>query len=243
MYTEFIKNEFKKWLRDPLMKFMLFYPIVFGVIGRYVLPAIEDYNDYFIIDAYKDLIVVILALLIPLIYGALTGFSILDDRDDDSLVSIKVTPLSIHQFLSFRFGMVTVLSFLSTSFVMWFSDIGVNDMGIGNILLISLLASLSAMMTGMLINAFASNKIEGFAVMKGTGVILVFPIVSLFFKDSKEMIFSFAPGYWPAKAISSLIKGDDALYLNYTVYMFVGFVYIIFLNWIVYKLFLRRIKQ
>lgn len=237
MYGSFIKSEFKKWIRDPLMSFMIFYPILFGIIGRFLLPWIADASG-FKIDMYADLIVVILTLMTPQIYGALTGFSILDDRDDNILTSIKVTPLGIHQFLSFRLIIVIVLTFTACVYVMWFSDIG--DIPFKNILAISFLASLSAPMTGLFINSLSQNKIEGFAIMKGTGVLLVFPIIALFFIDKKELFFSFAPGFWPAKAISSLIRGEGILFMSYNQYYFIGLIYVIILNIISYKVFLRK---
>lgn len=239
MYGSFIKSEFKKWKRDPLMGFMIFYPVIFGVIGRYFLPYIAKNSDFHI-KLYADLIVVILTLMTPQIYGGLIAFSILDDRDDHIFTSIRVTPLSIHQFLSFRLVIVTILSFLACVYVMWFSAIG--EFSMKNILSISLLASLAAPMTGLFINVLSNNKIEGFAVMKGTGIILVFPIIALFFIDKKELLFSFAPGFWPAKAISSLIRGNGILLLTYHQYYFIGFVYILLLNVMVYRIFLRKIK-
>lgn len=221
------------------MGFMLFYPILFGIIGRYFLPWIAE-SSGFSIEIYADLIVVILTLMAPQIYGALTGFSILDDRDDHILTSIKVTPLSIHQFLSFRLSIVIILSFVACTYVMWFSGIG--DLPIKNILAIAFLASLASPMTGLFINALAQNKIEGFAVMKGTGTLLIFPIIALFFMDKKELFFSFAPGFWPAKTISSLIRGEEFMFLTYNQYYFIGLAYIILMNILVYQVFLQRTK-
>lgn len=239
MYGSFIKSEFKKWKRDPLMGFMIFYPVIFGVIGRYLLPFIAENSDFHI-KLYADLIVVILTLMTPQIYGGLIAFSILEDRDDHIFTSIRVTPLSIHQFLSFRLIIVTILSFLACVYVMWFSAIG--DFSMKNIVSISILSSLAAPMIGLLINVLSNNKIEGFAVMKGTGIILIFPIIALFFIDKKEFLFSFAPGFWPAKAISSLIRGKGLLFLTYYQYYFIGFVYILLLNVMVYRIFLRKAK-
>ncbi len=239
MYQSFLSSELKKWLRDPMMKFMLFYPILFGIIGRYVLPLIADASG-FKMEHYADLIVVILTLFTPQIYGALVGFSILDDRDDHILSAIKVTPLSIHQFLSFRLFTVYLLSFIAAIYVIWFSDIG--DLSFGSIVAIALLASLGAPMTGLFINALSQNKIEGFAVMKGSGTILVLPIIALFFFDKKELFFSFAPGFWPAKAISSLVRGEGLLFLTFNQYYFIGLVYMILLNILIYRIFLQKAK-
>ncbi len=239
MYMTFLSSEIKKWSRDTMMKFLVIYPLIFGLIGRYLLPKIAETSG-FSIDAFADVIVVILTLITPQMFGALIGFSILDDRDDKIFSSIKVTPLSINQFLSFRLVMVFVLSFASTIFVMWFSDIG--DLPFGNIVAISFLASLSAPMTGLFINALSHNKIEGFAVMKGTGIIIIFPIIALFFLDMKEFIFSFAPGFWPAKAISTLIRGEGLFNFSYNQYYFIGLAYIILLNILVYRFFKYRTK-
>lgn len=239
MYGSFLTSELKKWLRDPMMSFMIFYPILFGIIGRFLLPWIAE-SSGFNIDLYADLLLVSLTLITPQMYGAIMGFSLLDDRDDNILTSIRVTPLSIHQFLSFRMITVTVLSWVACIFVMWFSDIGY--IPIANIITISFLASLAAPMTGLFINSFAHNKIEGFAIMKGSGVIIVFPIIALFFIDKKEFFFAFAPGFWPAKAISSLIRGEGFLQLSYSQYYFIGLIYVIILNIVFYKIFLRTIK-
>jgi len=123
MYSNFIKSEFKKWSRDPMMAFMLIYPLIFAFLGRYLLPWItEKYGFNF--QHFTDLILVILVLFIPIVYGALIGFSLLEDRDDNVLINIRITPLSIHQFISFRLVGVYILCVISSIFVLWFSKVG-----------------------------------------------------------------------------------------------------------------------
>lgn len=219
-----------------MMGFMLVYPIIFGLLGRYFLPWVTDKYGFNFVP-FNDLILVILVLFVPIAYGALIGFSILEDRDDNVLTNIKVTPLSIHQFLSFRLIAVYLLCVLATIFVMWFSKVG--DISMKDIVLISLLASLEAPISGLLINSFAKNKIEGFAVMKIGGSIVVFPIVALFFNGARELFFSFAPGFWSAKVISNIIRGGG-LYLSYNQYYFIGLVYMIILNILAYRLFMKK---
>ncbi|MBO8170257.1 MAG: ABC transporter permease [Bacillaceae bacterium] len=239
MYARYMYSELKKWRRDSLMGFMLIYPILFGVIGRYVVPWVEEMSG-FPMDTIADYILVVLVLLTPQVYGALIGFSILNDRDDHVLTSVRVTPLSIHQFLLFKLVLVFVLSFVACLYVMWFSDIG--GFRAGEMAAISFLASLAAPMTGLMINALAQNKIEGFAVMKGIGILIIFPFIALFFVDAKELLFAFAPGFWPAKAISSIIRGEDLLLLSYGQYVWIGLVYVALLNVLTYRFFVERIK-
>ncbi len=222
-----------------MIGFMLIYPFIFGIIGRFFLPWLGDRSGLNL-DLYADLILVILILIIPITFGAILAFSILEDRDDNIFTSIRVTPLSIKEFLSFRFITVFILTYFTVVFVMWFSNIG--DFPIKNIWAIGLLASLEAPMYGLLINAFSTNKIEGFAVMKGMSIFILFPIIALFFIDKKELFFSFAPGFWAAKSISSVIRGEGILYLSYRQYYFIGLLYLILLNLISYKIFTKRVE-
>ncbi len=238
MYMSFIKAELKKWARDSMMFFMLLYPLIFAFLGRFLLPWLTE-KYAFNFEPFTDLILVILVLFIPISYGALIAFSLLEDRDDNVFTNIRVTPLSIHYFMGFRLVGVYIICVIATIFVIWFSKVG--NIPMKNIISISLLASLEAPISGLLINALARNKIEGFAVMKAGGSIIVFPIVALFFNGAKELFFSFAPGFWSAKVISSLVRGGG-LYLTYKQYYFIGLIYMIILNILAYGLFLKRTK-
>lgn len=237
MYTSFLRSELKKWTRDSMMGFMLVYPIIFALLGRYFLPWLgKKYGFDFTL--YVDLILTILVLFIPISYGALIGFSILDDRDGNILTNIRVTPLSVHKFLSFRLMGIYFLSVLSTILVIWFSDIA--DISPKNIIFLALLASLEAPISGLLINSLAKNKVEGFAIMKLGSSIILFPVIALFINNVRELFFAFAPGFWTAKSISSIVKGGN-LYLSFNQYYFLGLIYMIVLNIIVYKLFMARV--
>ncbi len=239
MYKIFLASELKNWVRDPMTRFMLIYPLLFGLFGRYLLPEIAEMSGFFL-EAFADFVLAVLAMFIPQIYGALLGFSLLDDRDDNIMPSIRVSPLSLHQFFSFKVAMTLVLSFIAAVFVLWFVDIG--GLSWGNILLVSFLASLGTPINAFLINAFSRNKIEGFAVMKGIGTLIVFPIIALFFTDAREFFFAFVPAFWPVKAISVLIRGSEVLPLNFTSYFTLGLIYVLILNVLVYRFFLQKVR-
>ncbi len=237
MYMTFLLGEARKMMRDPMLRFMIGYPIVFGIIGRYVIPWAAEIGALDL-RTQGDFPLVFLLLMTPHVFGAVIGFSILDDRDDGVLISIGVTPLGVHRFLSFRLILLFTMSVVSCLYVLWFSNLGI--LGAGDILGLSLLASLAAPMSGLLINAVATNKIEGFAVMKGTGIILIFPIAGMFFADAKELLFGFAPGFWPAKVVSTVVRGSDAMFLGYWQYYGIGLAYVVLLNVLAYRSALRR---
>ena len=227
-------------MRDPIVRFMIAYPIAFGMIGRYVIPWAGEIGAMDL-HTQGDFPLAFLLLITPHVFGAVIGFSILDDRDDGVLTSVAVTPLGIHRFLSFRLILLFIMSVVSTLYVLLFSNLGI--LGTGDIIGLSLLASLAAPVSGLLINAVATNKIEGFAVMKGTGIILIFPIAGMFFDDAKELLFGFAPGFWPAKVVSTVVRGGDAMFLGYWHYYAIGLAYVVLLNALVYRIALRRMGR
>ena len=239
MMTTFVGSELKKWSRDTLTAFMTIYPIIFGVVGRYVLPWADE-NSGFSLDLFGDFALAALVLLTPMIYGAVMGFSILDDRDDGVMTAIRVTPMTISKFLSVRIAMVMAFTFGATLFVILFS--GFSPLSLSKTLLIAGVNTLVAPIAGFLINAFATNKIEGFAIMKGTGMVVAFPVISLIFTDWREFIFAFVPGFWPAKAISAVYRGEGMLNLSFGGYLIIGLVYAAVLNIALYQLFLKRTR-
>lgn len=135
--------------------------------------------------------------------------------------------------------MLFLISWLATIFVIVFSNLV--DLAVIDLIIISFLAALTGPIVGLLINGLASNKIEGFAVMKGLGVLIFIPVLALFFYGQKELFFAVAPGFWPAKAISSLIRGEGILFLSYTQYILLGLVYLAILNGLTYKLIKRKL--
>ena len=241
MNVQFFTSEWKKWIRDPMMVFMLFYPLLFGALGRWGLPWLAEESGFFL-DPFLPLIMAILAIIAPHIYGSIAGFSILDDRDDNIFQSVQVSPLSISGFLAFRLVLVTIMSFGTSIFVLVFSNL--SGLPWSLILWVSFLASLIAPMCALAINALASNKVEGFVVLKGLlGLALVLPGFGLFFHDAKELFFGLAPGFWPAKMISGHLQGSASLFLAQGLYFWIGLVYIGILSIGCTLWFRRRVLQ
>lgn len=238
-YLSYAGYELKKWLRDSLTAFVLTYPVLLGLAGRYLVPFAEKQAG-FNLAPYYHVVLVFLGLMTAKIMGAVAAFSILDDRDDNILLSVKVAPLSLAYFIGLKLFMVYIASFFGTAFVLWFSNLV--ELSAGVIFGISFLAAIAGPITALLINVIASNKVEGFAGLKGMGILIVFPVVSLFFFDAKEFIFAFEPGFWPAKALSTAILGREAYQLGYNAYYFIGLVYAVTVLVVVYRAFQKKVQ-
>jgi fluoroquinolone transport system permease protein len=223
MLNTLLKHEFKNLLRERMTLLMMLYPLVIGIIGRILL-------DRGVIGGEG---VGIAAMLFTLFggfaYGAMAGFSLLDDRDDQVLESIQISPISVHWYIWFKICVAFVLAIIAGFFIIWFS--GALALGSGDTLLLATLSALQVPIIAFLINAFAKNKVEGFVAMKGSGFIIIFPVAAYFFLDWKEWLFSFAPAHWLAKAVQYLFlqpgieAGIVEMNLNFYQYLGIGFAY------------------
>jgi fluoroquinolone transport system permease protein len=173
------------------------------------------------------------------IFGALTAFTLLDDKDDDVLLSLKVTPISVKVYvlvklmISFIFGFIaTLVITLATNFLpgssFWI------------ILLISFLGALQAPGVALIVNSFSSNKVEGFVIMKMSALILVFPVLAFFVQSWQEVFLVFAPGFWSARMIQ--IELLPTIDVNFTlmVYFIFGVIYNIIFVTLFMKLYSRK---
>ena len=72
---DYFKFELKKWFRDSFTSFILVYPLLMGVTGRYLVPLIEKQmgSD---LSAIYPIILVGLSMISAKIAGAVVGFSI-----------------------------------------------------------------------------------------------------------------------------------------------------------------------
>lgn len=239
-YLTYAGYEIRKWLRDPFARFIITYPLVLGAIVRFAIPFAEKQAGRSFASIYH-VILASLVLVIPRISGAIVAFSILDDRDDNVLFAVKVAPLTFDFFIGLKMFVVFVFSFLGVMFSVWFANLA--SVSLPVLIEISFLSAFGAPLIALLINCFASNKVEGFAGIKGFNGLVVVPIVSLFFFDKKEFLFAFEPGFWPGKAFSVALINQDTFQLGYSQYYLIGLVYAVVLNAFVYQVFKKRIEN
>ncbi|MEZ4560235.1 MAG: hypothetical protein R2854_27975 [Caldilineaceae bacterium] len=90
--------------RDSLLKFLIFYPWLLGLAMRFLIPWIAtSLAGTFDLTPYYPLLTGFFGILItPLLAGFVTGFLLLDERDDHTLTALQVTPLSMNRYLTYR---------------------------------------------------------------------------------------------------------------------------------------------
>ena len=234
MFKHLIFGQTKRIIRDKMYLFFMFFPLFIIAISLWLVPYLQTELG----DLAANIVSLVLILMTPFMFGALTAFTLLDDRDDHVFDSLKITPLKVTTYINIKLIIAYIFGVISSLLVLFLNTH--LEMSVLDKILISLLSSMSAPTIALLVNAFSSNKVEGFVIMKSAGLIILLPIAAMFVFNWTELFLGIIPGFWPARMISmSLLPTDFFMpqYLYFTFGILVNAIYIIFF----YRLFKKGI--
>jgi fluoroquinolone transport system permease protein len=232
--------DIKSIRRDSMMRWMIFIPVVAAIALRLGAPVLAAFVlDRFAFDVtpFYPLLMSFIAVAMPMMYGAIIGFLVLDQRDDNTITALQVTPLTLSGYLSYRVAMPTVLGVLVTMFVVPVS--GLVQINAFSLLFAALAGALFAPLSALFLAAFAENKVQGFALMKGGGVIFMPVILAYFVAEPWQMVFGLIPVYWPVKLFWVLEAGQPFAWF----YLLAAIVYQGGLIWLLLKRFNRKMTR
>lgn len=209
--------------RDSLVSWMIYIPIFLALLLRWGVPPLttrlmEQYN-FDLTEYYPLLLAYFFIGMCPMIFGALIGFILLDEKDDHTLTALQVTPLSLNSYILYRVT-VPILLTIGLMFVL-FPLANLTPFDLRVILLSAIAAAPMAPMLALLFGSVAQNKVQGFALMKLTGFIFIAPVVAYFAPAGWELAFGIVPTYWPMKVYWLLYEGATNVWL----YVIVAVVY------------------
>ncbi|HRX45624.1 MAG TPA: hypothetical protein P5091_06240, partial [Acholeplasmataceae bacterium] len=154
-------------------------------------------------------------------------------------LSLKITPINVNHYVWIKLGISYILGILSTLLIIITSGF-IEIVDPFNLIFILVLAPLHGPIIALLVNAFASNKVEGFVIMKASGLILLAPVAALFLTDWKELFLSVLPGFWPARLISIELIPMDYFISSTFLYFILG---LIVNGFVIYLLYLKYRKR
>lgn len=205
--------------RDDLMALMLGLPVLLALVLRWGLPSLtarllERYG--FDLSPYTPVVLAFFFVeMCPLIFAFLTAFLLLDERDDQTLTALQVTPLTMTTYLAYRIFLPILFSVLVMFLVFPLSNLV--DISMRDLLLTGMAAAPTAPMIALLIASTAKNKVQGFALMKVTGQLLLVPVISFFVGPGWELLFGILPTYWPMKVYWMLQAGEPGVWPYFVV--------------------------
>ena len=194
---------------DAMLPWLIAYPLFIALLGRWGIPALASNLQaqyQFDLTAYYLLITSFLLLMMPAVVGVVIGFLLLDQRDDHTLSALQVTPMTLNRYLLYRTSVPILMSAAMT--LVSIPLVGLVRVDGTTLLLATALATPMAPVYALFFAAFAQNKVQGFAIMKATGVILWPPIIAYFVSSSWKFAFGLFPTYWPARFFWAMYNGE-----------------------------------
>ncbi len=214
--------------------FFLVYPVIISVVSYFLIPYLYDLNPL-----ASDITFLGLLLMNSFIFGVVTSFTLLDDQDDNVLLSLKITPISVKLYVLFKLLMSYIFGIVSTLLMLlsvdYFAQTNLIDL-----LFILILAPMQGPILAMLIASISRNKVEGFVIMKLSGLILMVPIAALFLTDWKELLISIFPGFWTARLFSMQFMPLNYFLKESYIYFILGVIVNLLLFLIFFKIYTKK---
>ena len=95
-----VKGDLTLIFRDRMLSLFLFAPIVLILFVRLVVPYITDVHP--VIEEYHSYIMMFAGIQTAILFGFITSFMILEEKDEQVIEVIRVLPVSTSFFILYR---------------------------------------------------------------------------------------------------------------------------------------------
>jgi fluoroquinolone transport system permease protein len=220
LFRAFAPVDFKNIRRDALLVWIPLLPLIMTLALRFMVPPLADLLlrqfDFDLIP-YYPLLMSMFVLLVPSTVGMIVGFLLLDERDEQTLLALMVTPMSNTSYLTYRIGVPLVIGFFIT--LITYPLAGLVPIAPLDLVIVSLLGGFTAPLIALFLAALAENKVAGLALLKMLNGITILPVVAYFIPANWQWLAGMIPTYWPLKVFWSAVAGE-----SYWAYLFIGLI-------------------
>ncbi len=234
MIRTIIKAEFKNMFRDKMYAFFAIYPAVFGALGYFLVDWLKDNPDS---AQWAPIVSMMLIVVTGYVFGALIAFTLLDDKDDKVLMSLKITPINVKHYIYIKMLAGMIFGFIATLVLILATNF-LPGSNIFVILGVSLLGAIQVPSVTLIVNSFSDNKVEGFVVMKLSGIVIMFPLIGFFVTGWVQYFLGVAPGYWAGRIVElELVASENG---SLILVFLAGVLYNILATWLLMKVYTKR---
>lgn len=224
-----VRSDLKIIRRDPMFILCTIAPILILLVALLLLPIISRLTTQWLnfpLTDYFPIICLFLFPLTPMMFGMIYGFILLDERDGGIINYLSITPIGKKGYLFIRMTVPVLLSFLMST-VFLFATGFTKFLNGFEIVLLSVITSFEAPLMLLFLGAFADNKVEGMAITKGFGIIMLPMVIDYFLKGSWRWAMGISPLWWIERAVFC----DSSfrwIYLSGAVFVHVIFIYLLY---------------
>ena len=212
-WNQVIYTDLRKVAAEPFFWFILVAPLLIGWGLHYLLPYLADRFQDINLAYYFPVIVALIILTPPLYYGVVLGLLVLEEKDENVLLAVSVTPIRLRNYLFTRIAVYTLVSL--PLIVIVHELIGAIAVELWQLILVATVASLNTPLVVLLLAAFCKNQLEGFVIGKGMSPVILLPLAMYFVPGYLHLPCGVLPTYWPIIAYYTAIDaaGSTAFFL------------------------------
>jgi fluoroquinolone transport system permease protein len=233
--------DLKNIMRDQILLMSAVGPLLAALAFRIILPEFRNYViEYVDLSEYYPVVMAFVTILAPSMVGALTGFMILDDRDSRLLEYFAVTPLRRTGYLVWKLASPVLLSVIITIAALQLAAL--TPIVWPHMLGIILLAACQAPFMTLFLGALASNKVEGLALYKLSGLFFTGPFIAWFVPMPWQYAGGVLPTYWVGKALFMLHgTAQRPVFPHFALWLAGGWIVTGISIWLMLRIFDRKV--
>ncbi len=204
-----LSGDLRLVFRDTFLQFLVMYPLVLGLITRFLVPFLTVRFTRVDLVQYHVLIgSIVITLQVVVLAGTVLGLMMLDEKDNRTLIALQVTPLPIRHYMAYRTGLLMAFNFLASLLIVILLNSFLPQPPWEGIVLVVILGFMPLPVSVFFISTLAQNKVQGLALTKALGPFMILPVIAYFVPEPWQWLFGLAPTYWPAKEYWLLMAGD-----------------------------------
>lgn len=201
MFLSF-KMLLKQVLKDGMLLAACMGPILAAILFRFGIPVIErllcaHFCADAIIQPYYLLIDLMLALMTPYLFCFASAMVLLTEYDEHMSGYLAITPIGKGGYLISRLILPAAAAFIASLALLLCFSLTVWSLPMA--VAVCFLSSLLCADVSLLLLAFSHNRVEGMALAKAAGLMLLGLPVPFVFPDGLQYLFTPLPSFWAAK--------------------------------------------
>ena len=218
LITKLGRSDVKLVGRDRFLIFMFIFVIYIVVVLRFGLPWANtllaengimpgEYISVSLADVYPMLIAYFAIFSGGSLMGFIVGFLLIDERDQNTIKAMLVTPVPLSRYVTYRLGVSVILGF----FIILAMVILINQavVPLWQLIPIAAGASLVAPIFSMFFATFSADKVQAFANGKFASLAGWVIMIGYFIPEPYQWLFGLFPPFWVSKAYWMALEGNS----------------------------------
>lgn len=185
--------------KDYMLFACILMPLIMGALFFFGIPPLEAYlcREYLMVSILKPYYLIfdlVIAIMTPIMFAFSGVMTTLEELDNGTARYLMVTPIGQSGYLISRIGLCSVIGIIYS--IVAIAIFGISGMSLLMNIVISIMCALTGLIVSIFVIAFAGNKVEGMALIKLSGIIIL-GIPAVFFLPAPMVyITSIFPSYW-----------------------------------------------